>query len=49
MPVRLAAPLEAVRGAATFRPADLAGHLDEQSRLVVCRRLVREGLLEVLG
>ena len=23
--------------------------LDEQSRLVLCRRLVREGLLEVLG
>jgi hypothetical protein len=49
MPVRLAAALEAVRGASTFRPADLAGHLDEQSRLVVCRRLVREGLLEALG
>jgi bifunctional lysine-specific demethylase and histidyl-hydroxylase NO66 len=49
MPVRLAAALEAVQGASTFRPADLAGHLDEQSRLVVCRRLVREGLLEALG
>ena len=30
---------------ATFRPADLADHLDAQSRLVLCRRLVREGLL----
>jgi hypothetical protein len=49
MPARLAAPLEEIRSAGTFRPADLAGHLDEQSRLVVCRRLVREGLLEVLG
>jgi len=48
MPGRLAAPLETVRAAASFRPADLAEHLDEQSRLVVCRRLVREGLLEVL-
>ena len=28
-------------------PADLAPDLDEQSRLVLCRRLVREGLLEV--
>ena len=28
-------------------PADL--DLDEQSRLVLCRRLVREGLLEVVG
>jgi hypothetical protein len=49
MPIRLRATLEAVRAAATLRPADLAGHLDEQSRLVVCRRLVREGLLEVEG
>ena len=30
---------------ATFTPADLADHLDAQSRLVLCRRLVREGLL----
>ena len=29
-----------------LRPADL--DLDEQSRLVLCRRLVREGLLEVV-
>jgi hypothetical protein len=49
MPARLAAPLERMRAAASFRPADLAGDLDEQSRLVVCRRLVREGLLEVVG
>ncbi len=48
MPARLAAPLQVVRAASTFRPADLAEHLDEQSRLVVCRRLVREGLLEVV-
>ena len=30
-------------------PADLAEHLDPQSRLVLCRRLVREGLLEVVA
>ena len=30
-------------------PADLAEHLDPQSRLVLCRRLVREGLLEIRG
>lgn len=49
MPARLEAPMAAVRAAATIRPADLATHLDDQSRLVVCRRLVREGLLEVVG
>jgi lysine-specific demethylase/histidyl-hydroxylase NO66 len=48
MPARLAAPMEVVRAADVLRPSDLAEHLDEQSRLVVCRRLVREGLLEVL-
>ena len=49
MPSRLLATLELVRAADSFRPADLAGLLDEESRLVVCRRLVREGLLEVVG
>jgi len=49
MPARLAEPLELVRAAGELTPADLGGLLDEQSRLVVCRRLVREGLLEVLG
>jgi hypothetical protein len=48
MPGHLAACLEIVRTADVLRPADLAGHLDGESRLVVCRRLVREGLLEVL-
>ena len=41
--------LEEIRARAELRPADLAGHLDPQSRLVLCRRLVREGLLEVRG
>jgi lysine-specific demethylase/histidyl-hydroxylase NO66 len=49
VPVRLAPALEVVRGAGTLTPADLAEHLDEQSRLVLCRRLVREGLLEVVA
>ena len=33
--------------APTLAPADLADHLDPESRLVLCRRLVREGLLRV--
>ncbi|WP_240617173.1 cupin domain-containing protein [Nocardioides speluncae] len=45
--IRLA--VEAIRGAAgDFRPADLAELLDPRSRLVLCRRLVREGLLELV-
>ncbi|NUR06866.1 MAG: cupin [Nocardioidaceae bacterium] len=47
MPAHVTPALEVVRAAETFRPADLADHLDEQSRLVLCRRLVREGLLEI--
>jgi hypothetical protein len=35
-----------VRAADQFAPTDL--DLDPQSRLVLCRRLVREGLLEVV-
>ena len=47
MPAHLALALETVRGAGILRPVDLP--LDPQSRLVLCRRLVREGLLEVVG
>ncbi|MEO5708229.1 MAG: cupin domain-containing protein [Nocardioidaceae bacterium] len=47
MPGHLAAALSLVRDSETLTPADL--DLDEQSRLVLCRRLVREGLLEVVG
>ncbi len=32
-----------------FRPADLAGSLDRESRCVLVRRLVREGLLQVVA
>jgi bifunctional lysine-specific demethylase and histidyl-hydroxylase NO66 len=45
MPVRLLAPLGFVRDHHRFRVRDLAPWLDETSRLVVTRRLVREGLL----
>jgi hypothetical protein len=40
--------MERVRAADVLTPADLAEHLDPESRLVLCRRLVREGLLEVV-
>ncbi len=49
VPAHLDAALDVVRAAGTLCPADLSEHLDEQSRLVLCRRLVREGLLEVLA
>ncbi len=40
--------LEEIRARDELSPADLGAHLDRQSRLVLCRRLVREGLLETL-
>ncbi|MGZ4445937.1 MAG: cupin domain-containing protein [Nocardioides sp.] len=49
VPVWLRPALDEVRARRELSPADLAGVLDEQSRLVLCRRLVREGLLEVVG
>jgi hypothetical protein len=45
LPARLRPVVEQIRSAETFTPAQLS--LDEQSRLVLCRRLVREGMLEV--
>ncbi|HET9673318.1 MAG TPA: cupin domain-containing protein [Gaiellaceae bacterium] len=33
----------------TFRPSDLPGKLDEAGRLVLVRRLVRDGLLRIIG
>ena len=47
VPGWLRAALEHVRAADQFAPADL--DLDPESCLVLCRRLVREGLLEVVG
>ncbi|MFP5335587.1 MAG: JmjC domain-containing protein [Actinomycetes bacterium] len=39
--------VDAVAAADRLTPADLAPHLDAQSRVVLCRRLVREGVLRV--
>ena len=47
VPARIRPALDTIRSRSELSPSDLP--LDEQSRLVLCRRLVREGLLEVLG
>ncbi|RHW28189.1 cupin [Nocardioides immobilis] len=41
--------LEEIRARGSFSVGDLADHLDAQSRTVLCRRLVREGLLEAVS
>jgi JmjC domain len=46
MPARLAPAMRVVLAGERLTVADLAGHLDPPSRLVLVRRLVREGLLE---
>jgi bifunctional lysine-specific demethylase and histidyl-hydroxylase NO66 len=46
-PAELAPALGRLLGGEARRPADLADLLDHQSRLVLCRRLVREGLLTI--
>jgi hypothetical protein len=46
VPAWLRPALEQIRGQEELRPRDL--ELDAQSRLVLCRRLIREGLLEVV-
>ena len=46
VPARIRPALEEVRRRPELRPRDLP--LDEQSRLVLARRLVREGLLRVV-
>jgi lysine-specific demethylase/histidyl-hydroxylase NO66 len=48
VPAWLAPALEDLRARPELTPGDLSEHLDPQSRLVLCRRLVREGLLEVV-
>jgi hypothetical protein len=45
MPARIRPALDEIRARGALEPADLP--LDPQSSLVLCRRLVREGLLEV--
>ena len=49
LPARVAGELSFVIGAAEepFSAAELPGNLDEESRLVLVRRLVREGLLRI--
>jgi bifunctional lysine-specific demethylase and histidyl-hydroxylase NO66 len=47
MPARLEPAMRRLLAAGSFAVADLAGLLDAPSRLVLVRRLVREGLLEV--
>ena len=46
VPARIRPAVEAVAAADRLTPADLAGWLDRAGRLVLCRRLVREGVLE---
>ena len=48
VPARLEPALEEIRARAELRPADLHEQLDPESRLVLCRRLIREGLLGVV-
>ena len=45
MPAWLRPAMEQILAWQQFRPADLAETLDPQSRIVLCRRLIREGLL----
>ena len=47
MPLRLTPVMEFVRDSPAFRVEELSPWLDESSRLVVARRLVREGLLRI--
>ncbi len=47
MPVALAPALHRIVDGDTVRPADLDGSMDLPSRLVLCRRLVREGVLRI--
>ena len=49
VPAWLGPALDVVATATRLAPKDLAEHLDEQSRVVLCRRLVREGLLSLDG
>jgi lysine-specific demethylase/histidyl-hydroxylase NO66 len=46
MPVRLAPVMRVILASDRLAVGDLAGQLDPPSRLVLVRRLVREGLLE---
>jgi lysine-specific demethylase/histidyl-hydroxylase NO66 len=49
MPARLAPVMRTILASDRLAVGDLAGQLDPPSRLVLVRRLVREGLLETVG
>lgn len=49
MPAAFRPAMELIGGRERFRVGDLSELLDEESRLVLSRRLVREGLLEISG
>ncbi|WP_312856488.1 cupin domain-containing protein [Nocardioides pelophilus] len=49
VPAWIRPALEEIRARPAFTVGDLAEHLDPQSRTVLCRRLVREGLLEAVS
>lgn len=49
VPAWIRPALEEIRARPSFTVGDLAEHLDPQSRAVLCRRLLREGLLEAVS
>ena len=49
VPAWIRPALEQIRAGSPFAVGDLAPHLDRESRTVLCRRLVREGLLEAVS
>jgi hypothetical protein len=49
MPAPLAPVIERLLVAVEVAVGDLADRMDEKSRLVLVRRLIREGVLEILG
>ena len=49
VPARIRPALEHIAGVQRLSPADLSPWLDPESRLVLTRRLVREGLLQMAG
>jgi hypothetical protein len=49
MPAQLEPAMRMIAERDGLLVGELDGHLDEESRLILIRRLVREGLLEVAG
>jgi hypothetical protein len=48
VPARIRPAVEAIAASGHLTPSDLAAWLDADGRLVLCRRLVREGVLELV-